>query len=116
MAGKKRRSGGSRAGAGAKKKSDLAHSHSLIDQHMEDADWASIIGALVKKAKRGNVQAFRELRACRFGHIPLATEPPEDDLPPIRIIEFMKPCTRKHADETNSSSEPSGNQGGEPSI
>lgn len=96
MAGTKGRSGGRRPGAGAKKKWDLVELHALIDLHVADSDWASIIGALVKKAKQGDVQAFRELRASRFGQIPLAPVPKEEDQ--IRV--FMdEPCTRKHVDD-----------------
>jgi hypothetical protein len=99
MAGKTGRSGGRRAGAGAKKKGDLVQLHAMIDLHVDDADWASIIGALVKKAKTGNVYAFRELRACRYGHLPIATEPVEDARPQIDLIEVVRPCSRKHVDE-----------------
>lgn len=100
MAGVKGRSGGRRFGAGAKKNADLVQLHTLIDAHIGDADWASIIRALVKKAKQGDVPAFRELRACRFGQIPLAPQPPQDEpLEPIQIIVDHKPCTRKHVDE-----------------
>ena len=100
MAGAKGRSGGSRTGAGAKKKSDLAQLHAFIDAHVGDADWASMIGALKKKAKQGNVQAFRELRASRFGHLPLATQVDQDQPnTPIKTIVVHTACTRKHADD-----------------
>ena len=94
MSGVKGRSGGKRAGAGAKKKPDLLELHELIDGRVGSADWNSIIGALVEKAKRGNVQAFRELRACRFGQIPLASPQDLTEEPPpllIRTVSFIKP-------------------------
>ena len=74
MAGVKGRSGGRRVGAGGKKKAELIMLHTLIDSHVANDDWASIVAALVEKAKHGDVQAFRELRACRFGQIPMAAE------------------------------------------
>jgi len=97
MAGKKGCSGGKRPGAGAKKKADLVQLHEMIDLHIADGDWASIISALVKKAKQGDVQAFRELRACRFGQIPIAPVPNEEQ--PIMITLDDRPCRRKHVDE-----------------
>lgn len=78
MSGKKGRSGGARPGAGAKKKGDLSDLHALIDEYVTDADWASIFKALLIKARKGNVAAFRELRACRYGQIPIAPVPTED--------------------------------------
>ena len=100
MAGLKGRSGGRRLGSGAKKKADLVELHTLIDSHVGDADWASILGALLEKAKQGDVQAFRELRACRFGQIPLAVPPSENEpIGPIQIIEVVHPCTRQHVGE-----------------
>jgi hypothetical protein len=45
----------------------------MIDSYVGSADWASIVAALVKKAKAGDVQAFRELRTCRFGRLPEAS-------------------------------------------
>ncbi len=66
----KHRSGGRRVGAGAKKQADLRGLHELIDARVDEKDWSSIIAALVKKARRGDVQAFRELRTCRFGSLP----------------------------------------------
>jgi len=108
MPGVKGRSGGRRAGTGPKKKADLEQLHASMDEHVGSADWAAMIGALVKKAKQGDVPAFRELRACRFGHIPLATQPaPAEDEPrkPIQYIEVVRPgpCNRKHVDEVQQS-------------
>ena len=40
----------------------------MIDSYVGSADWSSIVSALVKKAKQTDVQAFRELRTCWFGH------------------------------------------------
>ena len=74
MAGVKGRSGGRRLGAGGKKKAELVMLHTLIDSHVANDDWAAIVAALVERAKQGDVQAFRELRACRFGQIPMAAE------------------------------------------
>ena len=74
MAGAIGRSGGRRPGSGPKKKAELVQLHSLIDSNVGDEVWASIVAALVKKAQQGDVQAFRELRACRFGQIPMANE------------------------------------------
>jgi len=74
MAGIKDRSGGRRLGAGGKKKAELVMLHTLIDSHVANDDWAAIVAALVERAKQGDVQAFRELRACRFGQIPMAAE------------------------------------------
>lgn len=105
MAGVKGRSGGSRIGAGAKKKADLVQLHAFIDAHVGARDWTSMISALEKKAKRGNVQAFRELRACRFGNLPLATQADQDQPnTPINTIEVHTPCTRKHVEETSPTS------------
>ena len=64
MAGVKGRSGGHRFGSGAKKKADLLHLHELIDARVGDALWNSIIDALVKKASKGDVQAFRASRCA----------------------------------------------------
>jgi hypothetical protein len=91
MAGVKGRSGGKRPGAGLKKKADLEQLHASVDAQVGGAVWESMIGALVKKAMKGDVKAFRELRICRFGHIPIAAEPIEDARPPIRYIEVVKP-------------------------
>jgi hypothetical protein len=87
MAGVKGRSGGRRPGSGPKRKAPLLLLHTMIDSIVGSADWASIVAALVKKAKQGDVpptsleqlidvgdvQAFRELRTCRFGHLPEAS-------------------------------------------
>lgn len=96
MSGRKGRSGGKRPGSGAKKKGDLAQLHALIDDHITDADWASILNALLDKARKGNVAAFRELRACRFGLTPTATDPAEEEDDKIMII---VDCDRKHVDD-----------------
>lgn len=90
MSGKKGRSGGARAGAGAKRRGDLAQLRELIDAHVTDADWASIFKALLIKARKGNVAAFRELRACRYGQIPIATDPVEEQ-PKIMVMLRPKP-------------------------
>ncbi len=74
MAGVKGRSGGRRPGSGPKRKAQLLLLHTMIDSYVGSADWASIVSALVKKAKSGDVQAFRELRTCRFGRLPEASE------------------------------------------
>ena len=102
MAGKKGRSGGKRPGAGAKR-GDLVHLHEIIDLHVADGDWAAIIGALVKKARRGNVSAFRELRACRFGQIPLAPVP--DPAPGVMVT--LPPWARQRDEKTLPPSPPS---------
>ncbi len=105
MAGVKGRSGGRRDGTGPKKRADLEQLHASMDEHVGSADWAAMIGALVKKAKQGDVAAFRELRACRFGQIPLAPQPVEDEqLKPIQYIVDVRhePCNRKHVDEVQS--------------
>ena len=73
MAGVKGSSGGKRTGSGPKRKAQLLLLHTMIDSYIGSADWASIVAALVKKAKLGDVQAFRELRTCRFGHLPEAS-------------------------------------------
>jgi hypothetical protein len=102
MPGVKGRSGGRRVGAGSKSKADLLELHELIDARIGEADWNSIIGALVKKAKRGDVQAFRELRACRFGQIPVAPKQDlDEDAPPllIRTISIVDPCPQEDGDE-----------------
>lgn len=95
MSGKKGRSGGARPGSGAKRRGDLAQLRELIDAHVTDADWASIFKALLVKARKGNVAAFRELRACRYGQIPIAPIPAEDE--ELRIIAL--PCRRMHVDD-----------------
>src|SRR5512135_2225785 len=97
MSGVKRRSSGRRAGAGAKKQADLRGLHELIDARIDDKDWNSIIAALVKKARRGDVQAFRELRACRFGQIPVASvrDPDEEEPLRIRTISIIDPGPRE---------------------
>jgi hypothetical protein len=74
VAGVKGCSGGRRFGSGAQKKADLALLHTMIDSHVGSADWALIDAALDKKTKLGDVQAFRELRACRFGQLPEASQ------------------------------------------
>ena len=102
MAGVKGRSGGKRSGSGAKKKADLIHLHELIDARIGDAVWNSIIDALAKKARQGDVQAFRELRACRYGQIPIAPQPVQgESAPPFSMIEYVLPCSRKHVDEND---------------
>lgn len=101
MSGKKGRSGGARPGAGAKKRGDLAQLRELIDAHVTDADWASIFKALLIKARKGNVAAFRELRACRYGQIPIATDPAEED-DDIRVIM----CDYPHEDHVFKKPEP----------
>ena len=73
MAGVKGRSGGRRPGSGPKRKAQLQLLHTMIDSYVSSADWAFIVSALVKKARSGDVQAFRELRTCRFGHLPEAS-------------------------------------------
>ncbi len=98
MAGTKGRSGGRRPGSGAKSKADLVALHTLFDAHVASNVWALMIDALVKRALQGDVHAFRELRACRFGHIPLASLGEDQPLPPIRTIVVQEPCTRKHVD------------------
>src|SRR5512135_63480 len=97
MSGVKHRSGGRRVGAGAKKQADLRGLHELIDARIDEKDWNSIIAALVKKARRGDVQAFRELRACRFGQIPVAYERDLDEVEPLRIrtVSIMESDTQK---------------------
>ena len=103
MAGVKGRSGGRRSGAGAKKSANLLQLHELIDARVGDAVWDSIIDALVKKARQGDVQAFRELRACRYGQIPTAPQLVDARLDdPINMIEYVLPCSRKHVDEVDS--------------
>jgi hypothetical protein len=103
MAGVRGRSGGKRSGSGAKKKADLVHLHELIDARIGDAVWNSIIDALVKQARNGDVQAFRELRACRYGQIPIAPQPVQGEaLTPINTIEYVMPCSRKHVDGNDS--------------
>ena len=103
MAGVKGRSGGKRSGAGAKKRADLVQLHELIDARVSDAVWDSIVDALVKKARQGDVQAFRELRACRYGQLPIAPQPEQaESTPPINMIEYVLPCSRKHVDEDDS--------------
>ena len=103
MAGARGRSGGRRSGAGAKKKADLVQLHELIDTRVGDAVWDSIIDALVKKARNGDVQAFRELRACRYGQIPIAPQPERGEPPPpFNMIEYQLPCSRRHVDEDDS--------------
>ena len=73
MAGVKGRSGGRRPGSGPKRKAQLLLLHTMIDSYVGSAVWSSIVAALIKKAKLGDVQAFRELRACRFGNTPEAS-------------------------------------------
>ena len=103
MAGVRGRSGGRRSGAGAKKKANLVQLHELIDARVGDAVWDSIIDALVKKARNGDVQAFRELRACRYGQIPIAPQPERGEpAPPISMIEVQMPCSRRHVDGDDS--------------
>ena len=100
MSGVKGRSGGRRRGTGPKNIQDLRQLHERMDACVGDGDWNSIIGALVKKAKKGDVAASRELRAWRFGQIPIA--PPvtdEEPIEPIRIIRTIEPCERKHVDD-----------------
>jgi hypothetical protein len=103
MAGVKGRSGGRRSGAGAKRSANLVQLHELIDARVGDAVWNSIIDALVKKARQGDVQAFRELRACRYGQIPIAPQPAQgEEIAPFNMIEYQMPCSRKHVDEGDS--------------
>jgi len=99
MAGARGRSGGRRIGAGAKRKVDLEELHTLFDAYVTRDVWALMIDALVKRALQGDVQAFRELRACRFGQIPLAFQGEDQPMPPIHTIEVERPCTRRHVDE-----------------
>src|SRR5512135_3377921 len=100
MSGVKRRSSGRRVGAGAKKQADLRGLHELIDARIDEKDWNSIIAMLLKKARRGDVQAFRELRACRFGQIPVASErdPYEEEPLRIRTVEIVESDTRENGE------------------
>ena len=102
MSGVKGRSGGRRRGAGAKKKGDLRELHELIDARLGASDWNSIIGALAKKARRGDVQAFRELRACRFGQIPVASKENlyEDEPLLIRTVSIIEAPLPKDAEHS----------------
>ena len=102
MAGAKGRSGGRRPGAGAKSKAELVQLHNLIESRVVDDDWTSIIAALVEKAKKGDVQAFRELRACRFGQIPLAEKYLPGELFAINqtVEELAIPHMRRLLDES----------------
>jgi hypothetical protein len=102
MPGAKGRNGGRCVGTASKKKAYLLGLHGLIDERAGDADWNSITGALVKKAKRCDVRAFRELCACRFGQIPVASrENLNEDETPLRIrtISFVDPVPRKDGDQ-----------------
>ena len=46
-------------GSGPKRKAQLLLLHTMIDSYVDSTDWASIVAALVKRAKLGDVQAFR---------------------------------------------------------
>jgi hypothetical protein len=92
MAGRKGRSGGRRPGAGAKRRAELERLHNLLDANVGDTVWTRLINALVKRALRGDVAAFRELRHMRFGHMPLATLPdPNQPVVPIQYIKVPAP-------------------------
>ncbi len=103
MAGMKGRSGGRRLGSGARKKEDIEHMRELMKARVSDTVWLGLIGTLVKRARQGDVQAFRELRLMRFGHIPLPPEPAKDERQPVQSYQVHVPCTRPHSDEEKGS-------------